>query len=260
MRQANDDAHELHTWAPALQRSLDESAGPLKRVVLLRTTDSTQDAARRMNAAAGDVVIAARQTSGRGRMGRLWADTGESGIAVTMVIARQQLQQDVTGRLAIAIAIAAARTAEQFLDRPVGIKWPNDVLVDGRKLAGVLIEQVESVALAGVGMNIAQTAFEGELADRAVSLAQLGAEVPRKEVLCTLLRAANTAIPLTDEQLCEAFAARDVLRGTETAFLVQGQRVAGTVLCVDPLRGMLVRTHDEIEQWLPAAVTSVCTP
>ncbi|MHC4102053.1 MAG: biotin--[acetyl-CoA-carboxylase] ligase, partial [Planctomycetota bacterium] len=139
----------IEQWSDRLQHVLDALDGPLRRVTVLRETGSTQDAAKRMSAEPGDVVVAWRQTAGRGRLGRAWADTGEDGIAVTLVT-----DAGPPSWLAVASAVGAACAAEALLRRAVGIKWPNDVVVDGRKLAGVLTEQAGGQALIGIGLNV----------------------------------------------------------------------------------------------------------
>lgn len=191
----------IEAWPDRLERIVKECV-LFRRVFVLRETDSTQDAARRMNAQAGDVVVAWRQTAGRGRLGRKWADTAEDGIAMTLLLPREEERPQ---RLVMAAAVGTARAAEFFLKQPVHIKWPNDILVNGRKLAGILIEQVDSLALMGIGLNVSQKQWEAELADRAVSLAQLGCEVDRLDVLSALLPALDCAFlmdtpALTKEQ------------------------------------------------------------
>lgn len=172
----------LASWHDRLQAVLDAGNGSFRRVIVVRETDSTQDAARRLAAGHGDVVVAWRQTAGRGRMGRAWADTGRQGVAVTFVTpAAPHLD------LVKATAAGAAEAARKLLGRPAEIKWPNDVLVDGRKICGVLIEIADGTAFVGVGMNVGQTQWPQELAGRAVSLAQLGAAHDRIEVLEALL-------------------------------------------------------------------------
>lgn len=226
-------------------------AGSINQVIVLRETDSTQDAARRMNATAGAIVVAGRQTSGRGRLGRTWADTSDHGVAMTMAIER-----DVPERLAIVSAIAAATAAEQFLTQQVNIKWPNDILVNGRKLAGILIEQTGSIALVGVGMNVHQRQWPEELAGRAVSLAQLHANPDRIDVIEAIIGGLGRALRLSDAELERAFAERDVLRGNRVSFRCGHEIVTGKVLDIDPLRGLRVADEDG-EKWLEAAATSV---
>jgi BirA family biotin operon repressor/biotin-[acetyl-CoA-carboxylase] ligase len=177
----------------------------LRRVIVLRQTDSTQDAARRLNATPGDVVVAWRQTAGRGQFGRQWADTGTDGVAMTVVIERDSPQ-----RLVLATALGVASAAETILGRPVTIKQPNDILVDGRKLAGVLVEQIEQVALIGVGMNVGQRSWPDELRDRAISVAQLQMNIDRLHIIEAILINLDRVLRESEAQLAREFASRDV--------------------------------------------------
>lgn len=241
-------------WASRLGAACE--ATDLFRVVhALSETDSTQDAAETRAAHPGTVVTAWRQTAGRGRFGRQWADTASAGVAVTFVVDVQAAE-----RLALAGAVAAAEAVESALGRPVGIKWPNDAVVDGRKLAGVLIEVIGERAapraLVGIGINVAHERFEGELESRATSLAMLGARADRVDILCALIAALDRALVAPDARLVEAFLARDALRGTRALFSTPEGPVEGEVRSIDPMRGLVVRTGLG-EQFLPAHSTSV---
>lgn len=249
----------LDGWAGRLEAVLDGRAGPLVEVTVLRETGSTQDAARRLRAAPGRVIVAGRQTAGRGRLGRAWADTADQGIAVTFVVPAAPPQ-----RLAVASAVAAARAAEELLGPGrAGIKWPNDIVAGERKLAGILVEQADGLALIGVGVNVAQTSWPPELAGRAVSLAELGARVDRIDALASLVGAMNEALGLDDGRLGREYAARDVLVGTTATFRSGPRTVTGTVTRIDPIRGLALRTgrqgdgRREQEIFLPAATTTV---
>lgn len=261
----------LADWPARLAAVCAETA-LFHRGIALEETASTQDAPETRGARAGTLVTAWRQTAGRGRFGRHWSDTAEAGIATTFVVDQQPAE-----RLALAAAVAAAEAAEFALragaargagatgteppsvvvpPRSVGIKWPNDIVVGGRKLAGALIETSGGRALIGIGMNIAQQRFEGELEARATSLAMLGVRVDRVDVLCELVRALDRALAATDAGLAEQFAARDALRGTRALFATPSGPVEGEVVSVDPMRGLVVRT-DSGEHFLPANSTSV---
>jgi BirA family biotin operon repressor/biotin-[acetyl-CoA-carboxylase] ligase len=144
----------------------------------LEETPSTQDAPETRDAVPGTVVTAWKQTAGRGRFGRAWADTATAGIAATFIVDVQPAE-----RLALAGAIAAADAAESALGARVGIKWPNDVVVGGRKLAGVLIETRGPRAFIGIGMNVAHERFEGELEPRAARPPLVGARAAPLEFL-----------------------------------------------------------------------------
>jgi BirA family biotin operon repressor/biotin-[acetyl-CoA-carboxylase] ligase len=238
-------------WPDRLERAIKDGT-LLKRIFVLRQTQSTQDAARRMNAAAGDVLVAWRQTAGRGRLGRAWADTGEDGAALTIALHVQRHRE----ALAIACAVGVARAAEMLLQRPVGIKWPNDIIVDGRKLAGILIEQHANLTLIGIGLNVRQQEWPADLTDRAVSLAQAGSIVDRVDVIAALLASVDDALHLDESRLIAEYGKRDVLRGTRATFRSNDREITGIVLRVDPLRGLAVQTHTG-DVWLGAATTSV---
>lgn len=237
-------------WQPLLDAACARTAR-IRRAIVLEETPSTQDAQETCAAPPGSLVTAWRQTSGRGRFGRHWSDTGDQGVAVTFVIDAQPAE-----RLALVGAIAAAEAAESALAAPVGIKWPNDVVVGGRKLAGVLIERSGDRVLMGIGLNVAQESFGGELVARATSLAMLGARADRIDVLCALVAALDRALAAGDDGLLAQFHARDALRGTRALFSTPAGPVEGEVLAVDPMRGLRVRSEAR-EHFLPAQSTSV---
>ena len=244
----------IEMWPDRLERAI-RDCSLLKRVFVLRQTQSTQDAARRMNATDGDVLVAWRQTAGRGRLGRPWADTDEDGTAITVAL---HLQHNCEA-MAIACAVGVACASELLLQRSVGIKWPNDIIVDGRKLAGILIERHAALALIGIGMNVRQQEWPAELEHRAISLAQAGSIVDRVHVMAALLASMDQALRLDESELIAAFGKRDVLRGTHATFRNNDREITGKVLRVDPLRGLAVQT-DSGETWLDAATTSVISP
>ena len=151
--------------------------------------DSTNEEARRL-AEADEVaplwISAARQIAGRGRRGRAW-DTPAGNLAATLLL-RPEASQTVTGQLSFAAALAAAEMVQHFApDAAVTVKWPNDVLAEGRKIAGILLEGGSGWLAIGIGVNLAHhpegTAFP------ATSLPQLGIAPPSCEAALTVLAA-----------------------------------------------------------------------
>lgn len=247
----------LEQWPERLQRVLDRhGACVFKRITVLRETDSTQDAARRLDAKPGHVVTAWRQTAGRGRLGRQWVDTSDDGVAVTFVVQAEPPER--TERLPIAAAVGVARAIERCGNGQVrvGIKWPNDIMLSGRKLAGILIEQSDGIALIGIGINVSQQTWPEEIAPRAVSLAQHGVAVDRLVVLQALLDELDAALRLDAALLAEEFAVRDVLRGSGATLRCGKQLHTGTIVQVDPFRGLALQTMTGLH-WLPAATTTL---
>ena len=104
----------------------------------------------------GTVAVVDEQTAGRGRMGRRWLAPPGTAIHVSIVLhppPGSQIQQ-----LSLVGGLATAEAVEASLGAPVGIKWPNDVLVDGRKVAGVLAEARDAAVVLGIGLNVNQEA------------------------------------------------------------------------------------------------------
>ena len=242
-------------WQSRLEAACHASEN-FRHAFTLAETPSTQDAPQTRDARAGSVIATWRQTAGRGRFGRAWEDTASAGVAATFVVHTQAAE-----RLALASAIAAAETCEHALSNAgaittVGIKWPNDIVVAGQKLAGVLIETRENRAFIGIGINVMQARFEGELESRATSLSMLGSVTDRLDVLCVLLTSLARALGSSDDTLIAAFLRRDALRGTRALFATPTGPVEGEVCSIDPMRGLVVRT-DVGERFLPAHSTSV---
>lgn len=245
----------IQDWQRTLQPVL-ESCAALNQVTILGQTDSTQDEARRINAQPGHVIIAVRQTAGRGRMGRTWIDDRGEGLAVSIVVAVAPPE-----RLAVLSAVAVAHALQAHCPAKVcvGIKWPNDIVVNDRKLAGILVEQDSRRAIIGIGINVEQKSWPDELRDRAVSLHQLGARADHLTVLRSLLPALDAAMALSDDELLRRFAERDALVGKTVTLYDAGRAVTGRVHSVSPRHGIVVQT-DQGERHLPAATVSTHPP
>jgi BirA family biotin operon repressor/biotin-[acetyl-CoA-carboxylase] ligase len=155
--------------------------------------DSTNSEVRR-RAEAGEQgplwISAARQSAGRGRRGRVW-DAGQGNLAATLLL-RPQVQASIIGQLSFAAALAVADMAQHFApDVSIQVKWPNDVLGNGRKLAGILLESGEDTKgrwlAIGLGVNLAS--FPPHTEFPATSLAQLGIAAPSADDALAILAA-----------------------------------------------------------------------
>lgn len=236
---------------PALLEQAVASTSRFTHVTILRVTESTQDAARRQSAGPGEVVVAGRQTLGRGRLGRTWSDTADAGVACTFVVVMECVE-----RLAAAAAVASARALEVFTNEPVLLKWPNDLYIRSRKLGGILIEQSGGVALVGIGVNVAQTAFDAAIAHRAISLNMLGLKAQRIEVMCALIRTLDAALAESDDGLAEAFEQRNLLKGRTIVVSASGSEIRGKVVKLDPIRGLELATA-EGRRLIPGAAATI---
>ncbi len=246
-------ALEASAWRNTLTPLTDLPQSIVEQIVVLEETTSTQDECRRRaEGRPGLLVTTLRQTSGRGRLGRQWADDQGEGVALTISVPAQPPE-----RLSIAAAIAVCEAAEQFAGRQLGIRWPNDIMADGRKLAGILIEQIGRIALIGIGINLNQTEWPTELSPIAISLRQLAADVPsRCQIIAHVLGRLAANLQATPEQLATAFQRRDILAGNTQSFQTGAERITGLVERIDPLQGLLVRTASG-QRVLPASTTSL---
>ncbi len=153
-------------------------------------TGSTNDdalLAARSGAPHGSVFLADEQRAGRGRRGHTWlAAPGES--LLFSVLLRPKLELGQVSALALALGLALRDAVLPLINSAPEIKWPNDLLVNGKKLAGVLVEsqlqgdQLQAVVV-GVGLNVATSEFPEEIAATATSLALLGAARLEREAL-----------------------------------------------------------------------------
>lgn len=159
------------------------------------TTTSTNDdaaCAAREGAPHLSVYGADAQAAGRGRRGRTWQSAPGENLTCSIVV-RAGLPPARTAPLTLAVGLAVRRAVADRVEQAALVKWPNDVLVSGRKLAGILLESTfdgspNPVVIAGVGINVAMRDVPRELAETATSLALLGSErLSREELLADLL-------------------------------------------------------------------------
>ncbi|MBN1773537.1 MAG: biotin--[acetyl-CoA-carboxylase] ligase [Deltaproteobacteria bacterium] len=152
-------------------------------------------AAARAGAADGHVVLARRQTAGRGRTGRVWHSDDDGGLYLSVVLRGFDGPTGAAG-LTLAAGLGVAAAVRRLGTADVRLKWPNDVLLGERKVAGILSEWLgEGTAVVGVGLNVGQTAFPAELAATATSLALATGAAPTPEAeLEVLLEALGGAV------------------------------------------------------------------
>ena len=197
----------------------------------LRVTDSTSDRARSLAVAGaphGTLVTAGEQRAGRGRQGRTWSAPPGRALLMSLVL------HEVPGLLALASAVAVA----DVVGDGATIKWPNDVLVDGRKVAGILAEgrPPGRWAVLGIGVNVAvrEEDLPPSLAGRAAGLGLRPDDV--EPVLAALLAALERRFAQDPGEVLAAYRARDALLGRE----VRWQRGAGVAAGIDDAGRLLV--------------------
>jgi BirA family biotin operon repressor/biotin-[acetyl-CoA-carboxylase] ligase len=195
----------------------------LARVVVFDRVTSTLDVVHELGdqgAPAGTLVLAEEQTAGRGRMRRSWRSDSGAGIWLTLL--ERPSSDDALGVLALRIALALAPSLEAFTTGRAQLKWPNDVYLDGKKLAGVLVEarwrgaRVDWLAI-GVGINVR--------APEDLDVAALRPGCDRLAVLAAIvpaLRAAAAKAGHLDKNEIRQFEARDLAVGRRCLAPLEG--------------------------------------
>jgi len=200
-----------------------------------RLTDSTNERAKALAAAGalhGTLVTADEQTAGRGRQGRDWTAPPRSSVLMSLVL--RELDEFLP--LAAAVAVCDALPVE------ARVKWPNDVWIERRKVAGILVEgrPQDGWAVLGIGLNVTTDSFPAELADRATSLRLAGVDVSPEGVLGDLVRSLDHWLCAPFETVLAAWRRRDALKGERVRWS-DGEGIADGI---DDSGALLVETGD----------------
>jgi BirA family biotin operon repressor/biotin-[acetyl-CoA-carboxylase] ligase len=208
-----------------------------------RLTDSTNERALELAAAGapgGTVVTAFEQSAGRGRQGRSWSAPAGKALLCSAVLAPLDSRHRL---LPLSVPLAVCEAAEGLGAGHCAVKWPNDVWIGGRKLAGVLIEaRPPRWAVIGIGLNVAIEAeeFPAELRDTAASI---GAGAGVEEALASVCDALDRWVEAVDPDVLAEFDRRDALRGRVIAWTGAGSGT-GTAEGVDEDGRLRVATPD----------------
>ena len=231
-----------------------------RRLIYRPMTQSTMDDARNMlqrfRMTHGAIVLAEGQTAGRGRDGRSWVSPPDVTLPFTLVL---RLPLESTLHVAYVTPLAVALSLEDVasargLPLRVDLKWPNDVQIDGLKVAGILIENAaneagEPAALIGVGINVnLDVAAYPQIADIATSLRDaLGVEVPREEVLagfCNHFEALHEQVLAGDDAPFQAWRNRLITLGREVIATGSLETIRGRAVEVTRDGTLVIETAD----------------
>ena len=237
----------------------------VREIVVFEETDSTNDRAAHLGnsgAASGLAIFAERQNAGRGRFGRRWESASHLGLWFSLLL-RPMFPQERWPRLTTWAAVAIAAAIERELGVRAGIKWPNDIFVNGRKVAGVLIETSldraqENFAVVGIGVNAnhAPEDFPEDLATKATSLRiAAGHTVDRAALAAAILRELDARFIDMDRRFHELIAEatrRSVLLGSWVQVRAGDTLAEGVAESLDANGQLLVRGGDGVLNTLSA--------
>ncbi len=201
----------------------------------------------------GTIVIAERQTGGRGRLGRNWYSPRSRGIYISLII-RPHLSLQEAPILTPLIAVAAAEALAQETGLDVRLKWPNDIMVSGKKMGGILTEigsEMDEVdfAVIGLGLNVHRWRFPQDLKGKATSLAF---ETTRRFSRAGLVRSYLDKLETVYERqkrwgsgpILQRYKALTAIVGKETAVDSGGRRLTGRVRDLDECGALVLEEAD----------------
>ena len=253
---------------PALRRSL--VTGPVGLLAALdveaETGSTNAEALARARAGAPDlsVLVAEHQTAGRGRLGRVWTAPPRSQVALSLLLRRGAVAPALFGWLPLVTGLAVRDAVVEAAGVEAGLKWPNDVLVDGRKLAGILVEATTvdgggdfalrlPAMVIGVGLNVSLTREELPV-PHATSLALEGGSTDRDTLVRALVRAMVARVgqwracdhgsgsTVSPELRRDYLDACTTLGSDVRVAMPDGSDLTGRCVTVDPEGRLVVRT------------------
>jgi BirA family biotin operon repressor/biotin-[acetyl-CoA-carboxylase] ligase len=253
-------------WARLASADAEPETGAfLREILVFEETGSTNDLAEglgRQGVAGGVAIFAERQTAGRGRFGRRWESAAHRGLWFSLLL-RPALPFAQWARLTTWAGAAVAAALEECAACRAAIKWPNDVLLDGKKAAGILIEagtdtDSQPFAVVGIGINANQQTeeFPPELGQSAISLRMAsGRDVERPALAATVLHAlaARSSLVESDfDQLLREATDRSALLGRWIRVQTGSGAAEGVAEALNPDGHLQLRTADGTLQTLSA--------
>jgi len=224
--------------------------------------DSTNSYARQLaenGGREGELVIAESQTQGRGRLGRRWQSPPFANLYFSVIL-RPRLPPALAPQITLMAAVALAETVATFISQSATIKWPNDILVGGKKLAGILTEaacdseRVDYVILGiGVNLNYRLAAMPDEIRARAISVAELtGKSISRESFLRRLIHDLDRCYGELEEfgfaPLAPRWEAHFGLRGKQVRVELLDQIVIGRAIGIDQDGALLIEDQQGARQ------------
>ena len=227
-----------------------EFPGLEQRIHYFPEISSTMDAARELakrGAGEGTIVIAEAQTRGRGRLSREWLSP-EGGIYFTLIL-RPGISPAYAPRINLMASIAVAATIRKLFGLKAELKWPNDVLIEGRKVCGILAEidaEMDVVNFVNVGIGINTNTSISQFEKTVTSLkGALGREISRKEFLSALLMEIERLQPLLmNADLLQEWKKLSVTLNKDVRIAAPGEVIVGRAIDIDTTGALVVKERN----------------
>ena len=221
---------------------------PGRRVEWFESIDSTMTVAARLareGCASGTVVVADQQTAGIGRAGHSWYSEPGSGLYVSMVL-RLALGAESVPLVMLALGLATQHAIADVTGLAPDLRWPNDVLLDEKKCAGILAQIEGDAVIAGIGINVSHASFPPDIAPLATSLLLTGATLSREALLPALVLAVEDSCGVLTQvgpaAICDAFTrASTYAHGRRVSVQQDQETLEGVTGGLDPSGFLLLR-------------------
>lgn len=221
------------------------------RVLWRKKVSSTNDELRELAAngmAEGLVLVCEEQAAGRGRRGAAWFSPKGESLAFSILL-RPSAPKSMWSRLSLATGLAVAEALERFV--PLAeIKWPNDVQIAGKKIAGILVEAGADFVIVGIGINVNSEHFPEGLAATSLK-SETGNEISRAEVLLEVVNRLAKHVGRIDNEfseMLEGVKERCALTGKSVSLTYTDKRVEGEVKGIGPGGELLVEIEGKLEK------------
>lgn len=207
------------------------------------------------------LYLAQRQTAGRGRGGAWWS--GDGGLTFSILTGEIPIAGDQIPRLSLGVGVAVCEAIEPLAGQPIELKWPNDIMARGRKLAGMLIEIPAGRPprlVIGIGINVANSLDQApeEVRRSAITLTELTAAPNRVEVLISVINALQGVLndlANGNPKLADRWRQRSFLDGRQVEIeLPGGERMTGIVQSIDDQGALLVATGQGVQRCVSGSV------
>jgi len=249
------------SWTPHLRtRALGRCLNHFEHT-LTSTNLILKDIARQ-GAPHGCTCLCEMQTAGRGRMDRTWSSPEGQGVWLSVLL-RPRMKAEDMPLITFCCALAMTKAVREVTALEPRIKWPNDLVLRGRKLCGILLEMGFDAqgcwVVAGTGLNVREKAYPPELAKQATSIAEWADAPDRSRIVTAYLNALEDALTAVEQQgfhgIAEEYRQMCITLGSQVQVIGTDTTFTGVAEDVDPTGALLVRTDGEVRRVLAGDVS-----
>lgn len=234
-----------------------------RQLIVFKSTSSTNNIAWEYssnNSNDGLAIFAEHQRCGRGRRGNSWLDSDEKSLLFSILLCQNKIQPELLTLLA---GVAVAETLSNFAINHVRLKWPNDIIVNGKKIAGILTEYKKGNIVIGIGVNCHQTTsdFEPEIEKIATSIdIQRNQRCDRNVIAAEILNNIEKWLEIAKnnrDRVLQKWQSYSSLLGTRIGLLYNKEKYYGNCIGIDPEKGLILQLENGGVRMFEANLSSI---